>query len=569
MARTPVVFIPGLTGSFNLPILLDWRPPGLGGWSFPPFIDYGKGFVAAFERAGYTRDRDLFVAFYDWRRSVKDTAEQYLRPWLRRARERSGAGKVILIGHSMGGLVARSYIQSANYANDVEHLITIGTPHRGAAESYYAWGSGETRSDPTVQAVFRVYLWYLRHAHPFQTELDPLRTMRTQVPSVRDLLPIDGYLFNQGGPELPRPPDTLQERNLVGELLNQPAAVESLVRRAPVTTLVGSGFPTISGITVAGPPIPPGTPPRFPDGVPVADRVSNAGDGTVLTDNARVNHPQVSVPPPLPVSHGALPDHPAVLSAIFAALGEPAPVLGAPPVQEPQLVIMTASPVKMSVRTPAGAPMPAEGVLGAPPEAAPRRRSRRIRARDHGHRGKHLNIVVVPNPPPGAYEVHLDGTATGDFALGALIIGAESPAILGGGDVPVEPQPTATPIVTVHGRVAAASELFYQVVCHSTSTPPEVHFDGVKTARNAVARLRSALSEGGGVLGGGLELLGGLAGAALSGDDAALDQMAAALDSASGVGLNQMLCTLAERDVGSRDEALAEALITQLQALQR
>ena len=74
MSRTPVVFVPGLGGSFNLMVLLDWRGPTLSGWDFPPFVDYGKTFLDTFTRAGYTRDVDMFVAFYDWRKSVNDGA---------------------------------------------------------------------------------------------------------------------------------------------------------------------------------------------------------------------------------------------------------------------------------------------------------------------------------------------------------------------------------------------------------------------------------------------------------------------------------------------------------------
>ena len=40
-------------------------------------------------------------------------------------------GKVILIAHSMGGLVGRGYLESDKYAGDVERLITLGTPHAG------------------------------------------------------------------------------------------------------------------------------------------------------------------------------------------------------------------------------------------------------------------------------------------------------------------------------------------------------------------------------------------------------------------------------------------------------
>src|SRR4051812_35533575 len=104
MPKTPVVLVPGLAGSLNLTVLLDWRGPTLIGWDFPPFIDCVKRYLDTFTRAGYTRDLDLFVAFYDWLKSVSDSATNYLTPWIDRARSRSGQNKVILVAHSMGGL---------------------------------------------------------------------------------------------------------------------------------------------------------------------------------------------------------------------------------------------------------------------------------------------------------------------------------------------------------------------------------------------------------------------------------------------------------------------------------
>ena len=43
----------------------------------------------------------------------------------------TGAARVVLVGHSMGGLVARAYLRQRGPAR-VERLITIGTPHHGS-----------------------------------------------------------------------------------------------------------------------------------------------------------------------------------------------------------------------------------------------------------------------------------------------------------------------------------------------------------------------------------------------------------------------------------------------------
>ncbi|MCC6190405.1 MAG: hypothetical protein IT318_15350 [Anaerolineales bacterium] len=40
-------------------------------------------------------------------------------------------GKAVLIGHSMGGLVIRAYVESALYRDDVSRIVTLGTPHAG------------------------------------------------------------------------------------------------------------------------------------------------------------------------------------------------------------------------------------------------------------------------------------------------------------------------------------------------------------------------------------------------------------------------------------------------------
>lgn len=42
-----------------------------------------------------------------------------------------GGGRIDLVAHSMGGLIARYYLQQLGGARRVDRLITLGTPHRG------------------------------------------------------------------------------------------------------------------------------------------------------------------------------------------------------------------------------------------------------------------------------------------------------------------------------------------------------------------------------------------------------------------------------------------------------
>ena len=56
----------------------------------------------------------------------------YLMEAIDEAKQATGQSKVILVAHSMGGLVSRAYIESSSqYRGDVEALFTLGSPHHG------------------------------------------------------------------------------------------------------------------------------------------------------------------------------------------------------------------------------------------------------------------------------------------------------------------------------------------------------------------------------------------------------------------------------------------------------
>lgn len=81
---------------------------------------------------------NLVLFAYDWRLSNRWTAkllgcrvEWALARWQKSAPERSEA-KVVFICHSMGGLVARWYLEKEGGAEITRALVTLGTPHRGA-----------------------------------------------------------------------------------------------------------------------------------------------------------------------------------------------------------------------------------------------------------------------------------------------------------------------------------------------------------------------------------------------------------------------------------------------------
>lgn len=94
------------------------------------------------------RPSDNFFTFpYDWRRDNRVTARQlqrFIEQQLPQWRDHSGAknAQVILIGHSMGGLIARYYAEVLGGWEVCRGLITFGSPHRGALNSLAVLANG-------------------------------------------------------------------------------------------------------------------------------------------------------------------------------------------------------------------------------------------------------------------------------------------------------------------------------------------------------------------------------------------------------------------------------------------
>lgn len=95
-------------------------------------VDYHE--VGALLKQGYE------VLFANWSTNilrterVEDSARNCLAKQIESAARLDDNGKVLLVAHSMGGLVSRAYIENPElYKQDVEALITLGTPHVGVS----------------------------------------------------------------------------------------------------------------------------------------------------------------------------------------------------------------------------------------------------------------------------------------------------------------------------------------------------------------------------------------------------------------------------------------------------
>jgi pimeloyl-ACP methyl ester carboxylesterase len=86
------------------------------------------------------RGANLFEFPYDWRRDNRVAARRLQRQageWLTKWRASSGAqdAKLVLVGHSMGGLVSRYYLECLDGWRNTRALVSFGTPFRGSLNS--------------------------------------------------------------------------------------------------------------------------------------------------------------------------------------------------------------------------------------------------------------------------------------------------------------------------------------------------------------------------------------------------------------------------------------------------
>lgn len=81
------------------------------------------------------------VGFEYWSLGKVQRAAEALGRLVAEIKAQTGAERVDLVGHSMGGIVGRYYVTALGGADDVEHLVTIGTPHSGTPAASFGLGA--------------------------------------------------------------------------------------------------------------------------------------------------------------------------------------------------------------------------------------------------------------------------------------------------------------------------------------------------------------------------------------------------------------------------------------------
>jgi pimeloyl-ACP methyl ester carboxylesterase len=176
----------------------DWKAPDLGDgveatrlvdaahiipglWKIDVYNEIENFLLATFD---LTRGVNYFPFPYDWRRDNRAGAvrlQEKSRAWLAEWRAKSGNphAQLVLVGHSMGGLVARYFVEALGGWRDTKAVVTFGTPFYGS-----------------LNAVDFLVNGFHKNLGPFSVDLSPqLRSMT----SVQQLVPSYRCIYGPDG----------------------------------------------------------------------------------------------------------------------------------------------------------------------------------------------------------------------------------------------------------------------------------------------------------------------------------------------------------------------------------
>jgi pimeloyl-ACP methyl ester carboxylesterase len=141
--------------------------------------------ITQLEQGGYVENESLFVFPYDWRKDNREAAALLLAK-INQVLATTGASKVDILAHSMGGLVTRAALANPASVGKIRKVMTLGTPVLGATK---ALGLIEYQGPCFVY----VFPWCVTNPANLQTAL-------RNAPGAYQLLPSRAFDQAEGAP---------------------------------------------------------------------------------------------------------------------------------------------------------------------------------------------------------------------------------------------------------------------------------------------------------------------------------------------------------------------------------
>jgi len=191
--------------------------------------------------------------------------------------------KVNLVGHSMGGLLARAYSQRFG-TEKINKIVTVASPHSGALKAYEAW-EGAKIVDPqriTWADIAMDLVLYINSVR-YPTRVSAIRDY---APSIKSLLPTFDYLKKYSDHSIISS-SQLHQQNDLFNVLNQNLATNDSVKSI-LTTVGGQSVNTAEYFEIDNPGWIDSLLGYWEDGEPKNTEKTIEGDNTVLLKSSHL-----------------------------------------------------------------------------------------------------------------------------------------------------------------------------------------------------------------------------------------------------------------------------------------
>lgn len=283
---TPIIIIPGTFASWNKDAILHSINKPQSDWKINPFVNEYKGIIETLKNLGYEENKNLFIFAYDWRKPVLEIVDD-LKSYIEKLQTTTTNFQIV--GHSLGGLIGRIYGQKYNNQN-IDKLITVGSPHRGVSQYYSVVEAGEIER-------FNNYFWLavklvsIINKNTFETDKETLNRL---FPMMKDLFPAYNFLKKDG---VEVDISDMKIKNVL--LSNEPYKINES-NLTNLTSILGEKGNTLKGYNVINQTFTDKLLGNYLDGRPQSS-FFEIGDYTVLSSSATVSNSEK-----LNLEHGEL-----------------------------------------------------------------------------------------------------------------------------------------------------------------------------------------------------------------------------------------------------------------------
>ena len=275
--KRKIIIIPGLGASWNTESMVYNQRVDDDQWKMTPFVNNYNSLINNLEKNGLVKNNDFYVWNYDWRKPVGEIVDN-LDKFIHSIAVNE---KVDLVGHSLGGLVARIWVQTHQEDSLSGRVVALGAPQQGALDAYDVWSGVKMPEKDLVSNVALNILLQIQS----KLSLTRIDSLRSYAPVMKDLIPTFDFAKMNG---------VLKKVTELKSVNNYLSGINNSGGNYSLKSIIGIGEETKEYVNLKETNIINKLLGFWADGEPVKyDR--GDGDGTVLVKSAAIGDNNVLV----------------------------------------------------------------------------------------------------------------------------------------------------------------------------------------------------------------------------------------------------------------------------------